>query len=189
MRSTRIIFLALIAGITSLTQPAFAGDKVNIVTNVGTIQIELENEKAPITTSNFLQYVKSGHYRGTTFHRVMKDFMIQGGGMTEELIEKPTQPPIKLESKTGLRNQRGTVSMARTGFPDSATSQFFINLVDNRFLDWDESRDGRGYAVFGRVIKGMDIVDKISQVQVTPKGSHSHVPVKPIIIEKTTLEP
>lgn len=189
MKSTRITFFAFMAGLNFLTHSAFAGDKVNIVTNVGTIQIELENEKAPITTRNFLQYVKSGHYRGTTFHRVIKDFMIQGGGLTEELLEKPTQPPIKLESKTGLRNQRGTVSMARTGFPDSATSQFFINLVDNRFLDWDESRDGKGYAVFGRVIKGMDVVDKISQTYVAPKGSHSHVPVKPVFIEKTTLEP
>jgi len=188
MNSTRIAFLACATSITFCTH-ALAGEKVNIVTNMGTIQIELESEKTPITTNNFLQYVKSGHYQGTTFHRVIKDFMIQGGGLTEDLINKPTQPPIRLESRTGLRNQRGTVAMARTGFPDSATSQFFINLVDNRFLDWDESRDGKGYAVFGRVIKGMDIVDKISQVQVAPRGSHPHVPVKPIIIEKTTLEP
>ncbi len=188
MNSTRIAFLACATWV-SLCSNALAGEKVNIVTNMGTIQIELDSEKAPITTTNFLQYVKSGHYQGTTFHRVIKDFMIQGGGLTEDLLNKPTQPPIRLESKNGLRNKRGTVAMARTGFPDSATSQFFFNLVDNRFLDWDESRDGKGYAVFGHVTRGMEIIDKISQVQVAPRGSHSHVPVKPIIIEKTTLEP
>jgi peptidyl-prolyl cis-trans isomerase A (cyclophilin A) len=188
MKNIRIVWLACATWL-SVTPHVLAGDKVNIITSAGTIQIELENEKAPITTSNFLQYIKSGHYQGTTFHRVVKDFMIQGGGLTEDLVDKPTLSPIRLESRNGLRNQRGTVAMARTGMPDSATSQFFINLVDNRFLDWDQSRDGRGYAVFGHVTKGMDIVDKISQAQVSPRGTHQHVPTKPIIIQKTTLEP
>jgi len=175
------LVLALLLG------PAFA-QKVKLATSAGDIVIELDAEKAPKTVDNFVQYVKAGHYDGTVFHRVIPGFMIQGGGMKPDLSEKPTRAPIPLESRNGLLNQRGTVAMARTGDPNSATSQFFINVVDNAFLDQANSRDGNGYAVFGKVIEGMDVADKIVAVPTKNAGPFQNVPVTPVIIKKATLE-
>jgi peptidyl-prolyl cis-trans isomerase A (cyclophilin A) len=167
----------------AVSAPALA-QKVKFVTSAGDIVVEVDAAKAPKTVANFLQYVKSGHYDGTIFHRVIGNFMIQGGGMTADMKEKETRPPIVLESKNGLTNQRGTIAMARTSDPNSATAQFFINVKDNDFLNQDKSRDGNGYAVFGKVIEGMDVVDKI---KATPTGP-GDVPVQPIIIKKATVE-
>ena len=160
--------------------------RVKIATSMGDITLELEAAKAPITVENFLGYVKAGHYNDTVFHRVMNGFMIQGGGMDADMKEKPTRAPIKLESQNGLKNLRGTVAMARRGDPDSATAQFFINVVDNPPLDFP-SFDGHGYAVFGRVVAGMDVVDKIKAVPVGNRGFHQNVPVTPIVIRSVTL--
>jgi peptidyl-prolyl cis-trans isomerase A (cyclophilin A) len=152
---------------------------------LGTIVIALKPDKAPISVKNFLSYVRSGHYDGTIFHRVMAYFMIQGGGFTPELEEKPTQPPIRNEARNGLRNSRGTVAMARTNDPDSASSQFYINLKDNHMLDFGIG--GAGYAVFGEVIEGMAVVDKIAAVPVTSRGQHQSVPQVAVVI-KTARE-
>jgi peptidyl-prolyl cis-trans isomerase A (cyclophilin A) len=137
--------------------------------------------------ANFVQYVKAGQYDGTVFHRVIDGFMIQGGGMTPDMEEKPTRAPIPLESKNGLSNKRGTVAMARTQVPDSATAQFFINLADNNRLDAANSPDGNGYAVFGKVTEGMDVVDKIRAVPTGNKAGHQNVPQTPILIKKATI--
>ncbi|MEK0416864.1 MAG: hypothetical protein RI949_870 [Pseudomonadota bacterium] len=171
-----------------LTQAAWA-QKVRLSTSAGDIVVELDRAKAPKTVDNFLAYVKSGHYSGTIFHRVIENFMIQGGGMTASMAEKPTRAPIPLEADNGLLNVRGTIAMARTSVPDSATSQFFINVVDNAFLDAANARDGRGYAVFGRVIEGMEVVDQIKTVPTSAKGMHQNVPNMPITLKKATLEP
>ena len=162
--------------------------KVKLETSEGNIVIELDAAAAPKTVANFLAYVKAGHYNGTIFHRVIPTFMIQGGGMTADMKEKPTRPPIPLESRNGLSNVRGAVAMARTNDPNSATSQFFIDVKDNERLDADKARDGNGYAVFGKVIDGMDVVDKIKDVTTASKGPHEDVPVKPVTIKKATLE-
>jgi peptidyl-prolyl cis-trans isomerase A (cyclophilin A) len=183
MKKTTLLLAALIA----FAGPALA-QKVRLATSAGDIVIELDAEKAPKTVDNFVQYVKAGHYDGTVFHRVIESFMIQGGGMKPDLSEKPTRAPIPLESGNGLNNVRGTVTMARTGVPDSATSQFFVNVVDNAFLDKANSRDGNGYAVFGKVVEGMDVVDKIKAVPVKNAGMHQNVPVTPVIIKKASLE-
>jgi len=156
-------------------------ETVVLETSMGNMEIELNREKAPKTVENFISYVKSGFYNGTVFHRVMKGFMVQGGGFTPDAKEKETLAPIKLESGNGLSNLRGTVAMARTPDPDSATSQFFINAVDNGFLD--RSAGNPGYAVFGKVVKGMDVVDKISSAQTSTKGPYSDWPVTDIIIK------
>ncbi|WP_390821176.1 peptidylprolyl isomerase [Tuwongella immobilis] len=152
-------------------------------TSFGEITIELFEDKAPITVKNFLDYVEAKHYDGLIFHRVIPDFMIQGGGMAPGMVEKETKKPIKNESTNGLSNERGTLAMARTNVPDSATSQFFINVKDNNFLDKARSRDGVGYCVFGRVIKGMDVVDKIKEVPTGQKGVHGDVPVRDVVIK------
>ncbi len=152
---------------------------VSVKTSMGEFFLELNAEKAPLSVENFLKYADSGHYDGTIFHRVIKDFMIQGGGFTPDMQQKTTNPPIKNEWKNGLKNERGTVAMARTNVADSATSQFFINVKDNSFLD--EPRDGAAYAVFGRVSKGMDVVDKIRAVRT---GGMGDVPVTPVTIAK-----
>ena len=157
---------------------------VKIATNQGDIVVALDAAKAPKSVDNFVQYVKAGHYNGTIFHRVIDGFMIQGGGFTPEMKEKPTRAPIPLESRNGLSNVRGTIAMARTSVPDSATSQFFINVKDNGFLDQARSPDGNGYAVFGKVTQGMDVVDKIRKVE-TARGD---VPVQPVIIKQVTIE-
>jgi peptidyl-prolyl cis-trans isomerase A (cyclophilin A) len=163
--------------------------KVKLATSLGDIVLELDADKAPRSTANFTQYVKDGHYDGTIFHRVIDNFMVQGGGMTPDMSQKPTRSPIPLESRNGLNNVRGSVAMARTGDPNSATAQFFINLKDNAFLNAANASDGNGYAVFGKVIAGMDVVDKIRVVSTTTKGPHQNVPVEPVVIKKATLEP
>ena len=169
-----------------LAAPAWA-QKVRLATSAGDIVIELDAEKAPKTAENFLRYVKAGHYDGLIFHRVIETFMIQAGGYKPDLSEKPTRPPIALESGNGLANVRGSIAMARTSDPDSATSQFFINVVDNPGLDQPNARDGRGYAVFGKVVDGMDVVDKIRAVATGNKGFHQDVPKEDVIIEKAEI--
>jgi peptidyl-prolyl cis-trans isomerase A (cyclophilin A) len=164
---------------------AFA-QKVKLVTTAGDIVIELDAAKAPKSVENFVTYVKAGHYDGTVFHRVIPNFMIQGGGMLPDLKEKPTRAPIVLESMNGLANTKGTVAMARTGVPNSATAQFFINVKDNDFLNG--TREGTGYAVFGKVTSGMDVVEKIRGARTDNKGPYENVPVEPIVIKQATLE-
>jgi peptidyl-prolyl cis-trans isomerase A (cyclophilin A) len=149
---------------------------------LGTIVIALNRGKAPISVDNFLQYVRAGHYDGTVFHRVMPGFMIQGGGYTPELEERPTRPPIKNEARNGLRNSRGTVAMARTNDPDSASSQFFINVRDNHRLDFGIG--GAGYAVFGEVVEGLDVADRISQTPTTVRGPHQNAPQTSVVIRR-----
>ena len=161
---------------------------VKLETSMGDIVLRLDRRKAPVTTENFLQYVKSGHYNGTIFHRVIKDFMIQGGGMTADMKEKDTRAPIKNEANNGLRNVRYTIAMARTMNPHSATAQFFINTVDNPFLNFTSaSGQGWGYAVFGKVIQGEDVVNKIKMVPTGRKGMHDDVPLSPVVIRKASI--
>ncbi len=170
-------------------KPAPAGPVVELVTSLGSIKIALDAEKAPITVDNFLKYVRGGFYDGTVFHRVMTNFMIQGGGMTPDLKEKTTRPAIRNEARNGLRNSRGTIAMARTNEPNSATSQFFINVKDNHRLDFGIA--GAGYAVFGEVVEGMDVVDKIVGVPTGTKTAsgiaYENVPLTPVLI-KTARE-
>lgn len=162
---------------------------VVLETTKGTIRVELDAEKAPISAANFLSYVKSGHYDGTIFHRVIPNFMVQGGGMTADMREKRGGSPIKNEAGNGLKNLRGTLAMARTQVVDSATAQFFINVKDNDFLNHtDTSARGFGYAVFGKVLDGMDVVDQIVSVQTGNKGHHGDVPVDPITITSAKVE-
>jgi peptidyl-prolyl cis-trans isomerase B (cyclophilin B) len=156
---------------------------VVLETSLGTIKLELDPEKAPLTVQNFLGYVDEGFYDGTVFHRVIPTFMVQGGGMEPGMKQKRTKAPLKNESANGLRNQRGTVAMARTQVADSATSQFFINVTDNGFLDKAQAGDGVGYCVFGKVIEGMDVVDKIKAVPTTTKAGHENVPVTDVILQ------
>ena len=169
---------------------ANSGDKVMVEmhTSKGLITLELDAEKAPVTVANFIEYVKSGHFDGTIFHRVIPGFVIQGGGMESGMKEKPTQPPIENEADNGLKNVTGSICMARTNDPHSATSQFFINLKDNQFLDHTEkSPQGWGYAVFGQVTGGMDVVEAIAAVQTGNAGFHQDVPVEDIVVEKVTI--
>jgi len=158
------------------------GPMVLVETSLGRIRLVLDNEKAPVSVDNFLKYVRSGHYDGTIFHRVIPGFMIQGGGYDPDMSERPLRPPIKNEAKNGLRNLRGSVAMARTNDPNSATAQFFINVKDNHALDFGIR--GAGYAVFAQVVEGMDVVDKIVAVPTTLKGYHQNVPVSPVIIKR-----
>ncbi len=162
--------------------------KVLLNTSMGDVVIELDAAKAPKTVDNFLQYVKAGHYDGTVFHRVISSFMVQGGGMTPDLKEKPTRAPIPLESRNGLKNDRGTVAMARRGDPNSATAQFFINVKNNDFLNAAQSQDGNGYTVFGTVVSGMDVVDKIRAVPTSSQGMFTDVPTQPVTIQKATVQ-
>jgi len=167
---------------------AFAAAKQNPVvvmeTNKGTVKLELFQKEAPLSVSNFLGYVNSGFYNGTIFHRVMREFMIQGGGFTADRQQKPTKGPIKNEGTNGLKNQRGTLAMARTGVVDSATAQFFINLVDNGFLNnRDTSMQGYGYAVFGKVIEGMDVVDRIARVKTGYSPGFENMPDETVVIK------
>ena len=162
---------------------------VTLETSLGTIELALDAAKAPVTVSNFVAYARAGHYDGTVFHRVIGGFMIQGGGFTAEMAQKPTRAPIRNEAANGLRNARGTIAMARTMVVDSATSQFFINLVDNAFLDHVAPNPRQfGYAVFGRVTKGMDVVDRIAAVKTGAKGFHRDVPVEPVVIRKVSVK-
>ena len=159
--------------------------KATIETSMGSITVELDDEKAPVTVKNFLDYAASGHYDGTIFHRVIDGFMIQGGGFTKAMDQKPTKAPIKNEAANGLTNKRGTIAMARTMVVDSATSQFFINLVNNDFLNFRApTPQYYGYAVFGKVTDGMDVVDKIAKVKTGFAGPHQNVPEEPIVIKK-----
>jgi cyclophilin family peptidyl-prolyl cis-trans isomerase len=181
------IFTLLCALLVSLPAAA-ANPQVELATSMGTIVIELEREKAPQSADNFLQYVKEGHYNGTVFHRVIPGFMVQGGGFTPDMREKPTRSPIKNEAGNGLRNVTGTLAMARTPNPHSAAAQFFINVADNAFLDFRAATpEGYGYAVFGKVVKGMDVVNRIVQVPTTSRPPHANVPQKPVVIERARI--
>ena len=164
-----------------------ANPQVDLKTSLGTIRLELFPEKAPKTVENFLQYVKDGQYNGTIFHRVIDGFMIQGGGFDKSMRQKPTRAPIPNEAKNGLKNDLGTVAMARTSAPHSATSQFFINVKNNDFLNAASAQDGWGYAVFAKVVSGMDVVMKISKVQTGNAGGMGDVPREAIVIESAAL--
>ena len=177
------IGLAMLA----MSLPVFANTQLSMKTTAGNIEIELFNDKAPISAKNFENYVKSNFYTDTVFHRVIPGFMIQGGGMDENLNEKKNNPPIKNESANGVKNTKGTLAMARTNDPDSASSQFFINLEDNDFLNRTWSNPG--YAVFGRVTKGMEVVDAIAKVPTGNYKMHKNVPSKPIKIISVTIKP
>ncbi len=174
---------AVTLGLLGPALPA-AAQKVRLATSQGDVVIELAPDKAPKSVANFVEYVKAGHYDGTIFHRVISSFMIQGGGFTPDMAQKPVRAPIELEARNGLSNARGSVAMARTQVLNSATAQFFINVVDNPMLD----SAGGGYAVFGKVIDGMDVVDKIKAVPVGNKGGHQNVPLADVVIKKATVE-
>ena len=184
MKKLMILVTSLL--MTALCSVSFAqsNPKVLIDTSMGQIEAELYPKKAPVTVQNFLAYVNNKFYDGLVFHRVIDGFMIQGGGMNAELKEKATLNPIKIESNNGLKNTKGTLAMARTSDPNSATSQFFINLVDNPFLyNKEPTMAGYGYAVFGKVTKGQDVVDKIGKVKTGSKGFHQDVPLTPVTIK------
>ena len=181
---TRLFILSAAAA----SSAAVAADpQVDLKTNHGTIRLELYPGKAPKTVENFLQYVKDGHYDGTVFHRVIDGFMIQGGGFDKAMSQKPTRKPIENEAKNGLKNDLGTVAMARTSAPHSASAQFFINVKNNDFLNSAQSQDGWGYAVFGKVVAGMDVVMKIAKVQTGNSGMHQNVPREAVVVESATL--
>jgi peptidyl-prolyl cis-trans isomerase B (cyclophilin B) len=190
-----LIRFALVSVLLSLSSlnPALADDdhpRVRLVTTLGDIVLELDRSKAPKTVENFLAYVKEGFYEGTIFHRVIDGFMVQGGGFTQDFMKKPTHSPIENEANNGLKNERGTIAMARTGAPHSATAQFFINVVNNDFLNYrSPTPRGWGYAVFGKVIEGMDVVDKIRRTATGSGGPfRKDVPRTAIVIEKAVEE-
>lgn len=176
-------------GAENLSQKNTGGRKmVTIKTNYGDIKVELFEKEAPITVKNFLDYAASGHYKGTVFHRVIDKFMIQGGGFDENFNQKPTRDPIKNEAGNQLRNKRGTLAMARTQVVDSATSQFFINLVDNDFLDFKApTAQHYGYCVFGKVVEGMDVADKIAKLKTGRRGMYQDVPVENVVIQDVVV--
>lgn len=198
---THIVLACLAVSLSSCLLENDAGERNNKVidphskdnpvvvmdTSMGKIKIELYQKHAPETVKNFLRYAKEKHYDGTIFHRVISNFMIQGGGMTPDMKEKKTHAPIKNESANGLSNKRGTIAMARTPDPHSASAQFFINVKDNTFLDKKNAQDGWGYCVFGKVIEGMDVVDKIRMVRTRTVGIHQDVPAEPVIIRSVRL--
>ena len=182
-----LALLPVFAGQARAAAPA-SDPAVKLETSLGDIVVRLDARKAPITTANFIQYVKSGHYDGTIFHRVIKNFMVQGGGLTPDMKEKSARAPIHNEANNGLRNQKYTIAMARTADPHSAGAQFFINTKDNGFLDFkSQTPQGWGYAVFGKVIKGHEVVDKIEAVATGKKGFYEHVPTTPVIIKKAVV--
>ena len=163
--------------------------RVSVETSKGSFVIELHAAEAPKTVESFLSYVKEGFYSGTVFHRVIPDFMVQGGGFTADMQQKPTKAPVQNEADNGLKNDRGTLAMARTSNPHSATSQFFVNLIDNDYLNHTSPTPrGYGYTVFGRVIEGMETVDAIAGVATANRGGHANVPVEPVVIEKMTVQ-
>ena len=162
--------------------------QVEMITSAGTLRIELDEAKAPLSCANFLAYVSSGHFDGTVFHRVIKGFMLQGGGFDAAMKQKATLPAVRNEANNGLKNKHYTLAMARTSDPHSATAQFFINTTDNAFLDFKaENAQGWGYAVFGRVVEGMDVVDAIEKVRTGRKGFHDDVPLEDVLIERVTV--
>ena len=171
--------------------PAFAAQaetRAVIDTNMGKIELLLDEKKAPKTVDNFVRYAKKGFYNGTVFHRVIDGFMIQGGGFTADMTQKATEKAIANEADNGLKNTTGTIAMARTAHPNSATSQFFINVADNDFLNFkSKTPQGYGYAVFGQVVSGMDVVRKIAKVPTTDQAYHQNIPVKPVVIEKVSI--
>ena len=183
MKKQLIAFAVLAASALSTLA---ANPMVELKTNQGEIVVELFADKAPKSAENFVQYVKDGHYNGTIFHRVIDGFMVQGGGFDADMKQKSTRAPIENEAKNGLRNEPGTLAMVCTADPHSASAQFFINLVPNTSLDYP-SRDGWGYAVFGKVVKGMDVVDRIAKVPTANRGFHQNVPVEPVIVESARL--
>jgi peptidyl-prolyl cis-trans isomerase A (cyclophilin A) len=187
---TPILMLAAAVSFSSPAEPAAAPKakpRVALETSQGKIVLELDPDKAPITTQNFLNYVGSGHYNGTIFHRVIPGFMIQGGGFTADMTQKETRSPIKNESSNGLKNDRGTISMARLPGPDTASAQFFINLVNNNSLNHPNA-NGSGYAVFGKVVEGMSVVDAIAKVPTGSKGGHQNVPTQAVTITKAVVQ-
>src|SRR5919108_404180 len=177
-----MVLLITLPGCSQAGSEAKGGPVVLMSTSMGDIKIELYDKEAPETVTNFLAYVNDKFYDGTIFHRVIPSFMIQGGAFTEAMEQKPTKPPIKNEAGNGLKNETGTLAMARTSDPDSATAQFFINVKNNDFLNRDKAQDGVGYTVFGKVIEGMDVVGKIERVQTSRKGMYADVPVDPVVI-------
>ncbi len=179
-----LLALTLGASLGAMAQPV-----ATIQTNVGTIKVQLAQKEAPKSVANFIQYANSGYYNGTVFHRVIDGFMVQGGGFDAKMNQKTPNAPIINEAANGLKNQIGTLAMARTSEPNSATSQFFINVANNGFLDYkNSSAQGIGYAVFGKVISGMDVVNKIAKVPTGNQGMHENVPNKPIIIQKVSIQ-
>ena len=180
--------LATALSLSAMFHSTYAAEapQVSLKTSMGEIVLELYPEKAPKTVANFLQYVKSGHYNGTIFHRVISNFMIQGGGFDKDMKQKPTNAPIENEAKNGLKNETYSVAMARTSAPHSASAQFFINVQNNSFLDYP-GQDGWGYAVFGKVVKGTEVVNKIKSVDTTNSGMHQNVPAKPVVIESASV--
>jgi peptidyl-prolyl cis-trans isomerase A (cyclophilin A) len=194
MDQSRRFFAGRVAGFTACILLVAAGfsasaaelPHVLLKTSMGDITLELDAQKAPQSVENFLKYVKNGHYKGTIFHRVIDGFMIQGGGFDKNMVQKPTEAPIKNEGRNGLKNMPYSIAMARTGDPDSATAQFFINVNDNAALDYP-SRDGFGYAVFGHVIAGQDVVDKIRKVATTSVGGYQDVPRAAVVIESASI--
>ena len=185
----KTIKLTLCALALSLSVQAQAVTHAVIETNMGNIQLELDEVKAPKTVANFVNYAKKGFYDNTIFHRVIDNFMIQGGGFTEKMVQKSTDKAINNEADNGLKNNVGTIAMARTGDPNSATSQFFINTADNDFLNFkSKTPQGYGYAVFGKVTSGMDVVRKISKVKTATRGYHQDVPTEAVIIRKVSIK-
>lgn len=187
MSVRRSVMAATAAALLSVSAlPALAA-QVQFETNVGNFVVDVNEKAAPKTAANFLRYVNEGFYNNTIFHRVIANFMVQGGGFEAGMVQKETHAPIPLESKNGLTNKRGTIAIARTMDPNSATSQFFINLKNNHFLDANQSPDGNGYAVFGQVVSGMDTIDKIAQVKTHSVGYHDDVPLRNVVIKKATV--
>jgi cyclophilin family peptidyl-prolyl cis-trans isomerase len=189
-----LTFATAVFSITALSTGAAMEKKtanpvIIIETSMGDIAVELYRDRAPKTVANFLEYVKAGFYKGTVFHRVIKGFMIQGGGLTVDMKQKPTRPPIENEATNGEKNERGTIAMARTSDVHSATAQFFINTVNNSFLDHrSQGSDGFGYCVFGKVTSGMEVVDKIESTATENKGMYRDVPIKPVIIKDVRIK-
>ena len=191
MSRTSLFTTRLIATLAcaTLSATSLAAPVIEFITNQGSCEVTLDPKKAPVSSKNFLEYAQKGFYNGTIFHRVIPDFMVQGGGFTEKMVQKPTQAPIINESKNGLKNQVGTLAMARTNDPNSATAQFFINVVDNDFLNYkNNSSAGIGYAVFGKVTKGMSVINAIAGTKTKTLNGMGDVPVKPIIIQKTIVK-
>lgn len=172
---------------TALMAAPSADPRVEIETNLGNIVVQLSPSRAPITVKNFIRYVEEGHYSNTIFHRVIPGFMIQGGGFTADMVQKPTHDPIPLEARGGLKNDKYTIAMARTMYPHSATSQFYINVNDNSFLNADQAQDGNGYTVFGRVVSGMDVVDHIAEVPTGYRAGMQDVPRETVTIKSAKL--
>ena len=172
---------------TALMATPTAEPRVEIETNLGKIVVQLAPSRAPITVKNFIRYVEEGHYTNTIFHRVIPGFMIQGGGFTADMVQKPTHDPIPLEARGGLKNDKYTIAMARTMYPHSATSQFYINVNDNSFLNADQAQDGNGYTVFGRVVSGMNVVDRIAEVPTGYRAGMQDVPRETVTIKSAKL--